>query len=82
MEQRDMKAQRMHVNIVNSVEQLNSLKSSYNDTERRKLDLKAKEVELEDLQQFSEMRRNIINEQIIQFELLKIAEVANKEKLG
>lgn len=30
MEQRDMKTQRMHVNIVNSVEQLNSLKSSYN----------------------------------------------------
>lgn len=49
--------------------------ASIADTEKRKLDLKAKEVELEDLQQFSEMRRNIIGEQRRQFELLKTAEV-------
>ncbi|KAL3991162.1 hypothetical protein ACH3XW_34750 [Acanthocheilonema viteae] len=101
MEQRDIKAQRMHVNILNIVEQLNSLKSSYSgqmnanraekehllltlhgmetDTERRKLDLKEKEVELEDLQQLSEMRRNIVGEQKKQFELLKIAEETSKE---
>ncbi|CAG9536184.1 unnamed protein product [Cercopithifilaria johnstoni] len=101
MEQRDMKTQRMHVNIVNTVEQLNNLKSSYSgqmnanraekehllltlyamemDTKRRKLDLKKKEAELEDLQQLSEMRRSIVGEQRRQFELLKIAEVANKE---
>uniref|UniRef100_A0A0R3S1C9 J domain-containing protein n=1 Tax=Elaeophora elaphi TaxID=1147741 RepID=A0A0R3S1C9_9BILA len=101
MEQRDMKAQQMHVNIMNTVEQLNSLKSSYNglmnanradkehllvtlyameiDTGRRKLDLKEKEVELEDLQQLSEMRRNIVGEQRKQFELLKISQATNKE---
>lgn len=45
------------------------------DTERRKLDLKEKEIELEDLQQLSEIRRNIVSEQRRQCELLKVAQV-------
>uniref|UniRef100_A0A8R1XQR2 Uncharacterized protein n=1 Tax=Onchocerca volvulus TaxID=6282 RepID=A0A8R1XQR2_ONCVO len=101
MEQRDMTAQRIHTNILNSIEQMNNLKPFYNeklnanitekerllntlhtlerDIGRRKLALKEEEVELEDLQQLSEMRRDFAKEQRKQFELLKIAEVANKE---
>ncbi|EFO26081.1 hypothetical protein LOAG_02393 [Loa loa] len=101
MEQRDMEAQRIHVQILNIVEQLNSLKPSYNgqmnanatekdcllatlhtlerDTERKRLYLKEKEIELEDLQQLSEVRRDIADEQKRQFELIKTFEAENKE---
>ncbi|KAM3727490.1 Kinesin-like protein [Dirofilaria immitis] len=49
------------------------------DIGKRKSYLKEEEVELEDLQQCSEIQRNIAKEQKRQLELLKIAEMANKE---
>lgn len=45
------------------------------DTESKKLSLKEKEIELEDLEQLSEIQRNLVVEQKKQFQLLQTSEV-------
>uniref|UniRef100_A0A915PHC8 Uncharacterized protein n=1 Tax=Setaria digitata TaxID=48799 RepID=A0A915PHC8_9BILA len=101
IDRRDILAQRIHIDIIAVVEQLNNLKPYYSgqidanvaeterllvtlnalekDIERRKLCLKEKEIELEDLQQLSEVQRGTIDEQKKQLELVKIAEMKNGE---
>uniref|UniRef100_A0A1I8EKJ9 Uncharacterized protein n=2 Tax=Wuchereria bancrofti TaxID=6293 RepID=A0A1I8EKJ9_WUCBA len=72
----------VNTNLAEKETLLTTLYSIERDTKRKRLYLKEREIELEDLQHLSEAERKILDEHRKQFELLKSIEAKKKDSTG